>query len=320
MTSGSTGPQPPAVDHLELKAGLLLVVLALLLCGSVLYVLYARGVFEETQELVLVADDSEGVRPGMDLTFSGFPIGRVRRIELAREGTARVIIDIPRKDAPLLRQSSVFTLTRGLVGTTSLKAYTGIPGDPQLPAGAVRRVLVGDATAELPQLVAATRELVQNLTAMSAPGSPLAASLANVEALTRSLSGPRGALGVLFGNEADARKVVAALERAHTLLARLDGLVAKADAQVFGTDGVMQETRATVVAVKATLGDARATLMRVDALLQEAQGVATNARVATTDLGVLRAEIEIYLRKVEHLVDEVNRRWPFARDTELRLP
>jgi phospholipid/cholesterol/gamma-HCH transport system substrate-binding protein len=168
--------------------------------------------------------------------------------------------------------------------------------------------------------VAATRELVQNLTAMSAPGSPLAAGLANVEALTRSLSGPRGALGVLFGNEADARKVVAALERAHTLLARLDGLVAKADAQVFGTDGVMQETRATVVAVKATLGDARATLMRVDALLQEAQGVATNARVATTDLGVLRAEIEIYLRKVEHLVDEVNRRWPFARDTELRLP
>jgi len=44
----------------------------LLLAGSVLYVMYARGVFEPTQRLVLVADDSEGVAVGMDMTFSGF--------------------------------------------------------------------------------------------------------------------------------------------------------------------------------------------------------------------------------------------------------
>lgn len=314
-------PKPtPTVAHLELKAGLLLLLLALLLCGSVVYVMYARGVFEDTQELVLVADDSEGVRPGMDLTFSGFPIGRVRRIELSSDGTARLVIDIRRKDARLLRESSVFTLTRSLVGATSLKAYTGIPTDPDLPEGAVRRVLIGDATAELPQLVAATRELVGNLIAMSAADSPLATSLTHVEGVARKLAGPRGALGVLFGNEADARQVAAALERTNVLLARLNGLVGRADAQVFGTDGLMQETRATVVAAKATLGDARAILLRVDALLQEAQGVASNARVATTDLGALRAEIEVSLRKVEHLVDEVNRRWPFARDTELKLP
>ncbi|HSW07550.1 MAG TPA: mammalian cell entry protein, partial [Aquabacterium sp.] len=41
---------------------------------------------------------------------------------------------------------------------------------------------------------------------------------------------------------------------------------------------------------------------------------------ASTDLGALRAEVEASLRKVEQLVNEVNRRWPFARDTELKLP
>ena len=69
--------RPEAISHLGLKAGLLLAALAVLMVASVLYLLYARGAFEPTQRLVLVADDSEGVVVGMDLTFSGFPIGRV---------------------------------------------------------------------------------------------------------------------------------------------------------------------------------------------------------------------------------------------------
>jgi phospholipid/cholesterol/gamma-HCH transport system substrate-binding protein len=309
----------PPVAHLEFKAALLLVLLLLLLAGSTVYVLYARGVFETTQELVLLADDSEGVRPGMDLTFSGFPIGRVRKIELAPDGAARIVIDIPRKDAHWLRTSSVFTLTRGLVGGTSIKAFTGVPDDPPLPHGAVRRVLIGDASAEIPRLVAAAKDLLQNLTAMTAPDAPLNASLANTQAVTARLK-ERGALAVLFGNDAEAKKVVATLDRTNALLARLNVLTDKADTQVFGTEGVMSETRATIVELKAALADTRATLKRVDAVLEETQAIAANTRAATTDLAALRTEVEVNLRKIEGLVDQVNRLWPFKRDTELKLP
>lgn len=309
----------PPVAHLEFKAALLLVLLLILLAGSTVYVMYARGVFESTQELVLLADDSEGVRPGMDLTFSGFPIGRVRKIELAPDGAARIVIDIPRKDAHWLRTSSVFTLTRGLVGGTSIKAFSGVPDDPPLPDGAVRRVLIGDASAEIPRLVAAAKDLLQNLTALTAPDAPLAASLANTQAVTARLK-ERGALNVLFGNDADAKKVIATLDRTNALLARFNALTDKADAQVFGADGVMNETRATIVALKAALADTRATLKRVDAVLEETQAIAANTRAATTDLGALRTEVEVNLRKIEQLVDQVNRLWPFKRDTELRLP
>ena len=54
-------------------------------------------------------------------------------------------------------------------------------------------------------------------------------------------------------------------------------------------------------------------------MLAEAQAVAGNVRGATTDLGALRSEVDATVRKVEQLVDEVNRKWPFARDTELKL-
>lgn len=319
-------PTPPPVRHLEVKATLLLALLVALLVGSALYVLYARGVFEETQRLVLIADDSEGVQVGMDMTFSGFPIGRVRRIELGGDGAARIIIDVPKKDAHWLRESSVFTLVKSLVGGTAIRAYSGILSDPPLPDGAERRVLAGDATAEIPRLMSAVRDLLQNLTALSRSDAALAGTLANLQTATDRLKGRHGALGVLFGNDEDASKLIAALDRTNALLARVDGLAArvdgvvgKADEQIFGAEGVMPETRAAIVQLNGALADARNTLRQADRLLAEAQAVAANAKVASADLGTLRAEVEASLRKVERLVDEINRKWPFARDTELEL-
>jgi phospholipid/cholesterol/gamma-HCH transport system substrate-binding protein len=326
-TDMSATPEPPetpsaaaAVPHLALKATALLVLMLALVCGSALYVMYARGVFEATQRLVLIADDSEGVVAGMDLTFSGFPIGRVRRVELGPEGNARILIDVPRADARWLRTSSVFTLVRSLVGGTNLRAFSGILTDPPLPDGAERTVLGGDATAEIPKLISAARDLLQNLNVITAAGSPLSESLGGVQTLTEKLKGPDGALGVLLGGDAERRKVLLTLDRTNALLARLDGLAAKTDAQVFGSAGVMPEARATVVELRGLLGDARASIKKVDAVLQEAQAVGANARVATTDLGALRSEVDSSLRKVEQLINEVNRKWPFARDTEVKLP
>ena len=320
LAAAVPAPPPAPIAHLELKAALLLGLLALLLAGAVAFLLYARGAFEPTQQLVLMADDSEGVVVGMDLTFAGFAIGRVRRIELADDGNARILVDVPTKDAHWLRTSSMFTLVRGVVGNTNIRAFSGVLTDPPLPDGAVRTVLRGDATAEIPRMVASARELLENLNKLTAADSPLNAALGQVKTTVERLNGPGGALGVLLGNETESRKLLAALDRTNSLLARLDGLATKADTQVFAKGGVLPEARDTVVQLRALLGDAQNSLKKVDAVLVEAQAVGANARVATTDLGALRTDVELSLRKVEQLVNEVNRKWPFARDTQIKLP
>jgi phospholipid/cholesterol/gamma-HCH transport system substrate-binding protein len=316
----AASPAAPAPAHLEFKATLLLFALLLMVVGAALYLGYARGAFESTQQLVLVADDSEGVSVGMDMTFAGFPIGRVRRIELAPDGNAHIIVDVPLQDAHWLRTSSVYTLVRGVVGNTNIRAYTGVMTDPPLPPDAVRTVLRGDATAEIPRLMAEARQLLQNLNAMSAEGSSVNASLANVKTFTDRLNAPGGAVGALLGGQAQADKLQTALDRTNALLARLNGLATNADTQLFGAAGVMPEVRTTVRQLNAMLGDARASLKRVDAVLEDAKAVSGNARSATADLGALRAQVETSLRNIDQLIAEVNRKWPFARDTELKLP
>jgi len=320
MSEPAAPQPPPEQDHLEVKAVLLLSFMLVLVVASALYVMYARGLFESTQTLVLMSEDSEGVVVGMNLTFSGFPIGRVRRIELAEDGKARIVVDVASKDAHWLRQSSVFTLVRGLVGGTNIRAYTGILTDKPLEDGAVRTVLQGDAGAEVPKLIAAAKDLLESVSTLVSKQGALGASFGNLQTLTARINGPGGALTVLLGGEAEAKKLITALDRTNALLARVDGLAAKADAQVFGEKGVLSETRATVVQLNALLGDARTSLKKVDAVLVEAQAIGANVKDGTSDLKLLRGEVEASLRKVDGLINEINRKWPFARDAEIKLP
>ncbi len=311
------------VANIERKAVALLLFSLALIVGAAIYLMYSRGVFEPTQTLVLTADDSQGVSVGMDMTFSGFPIGRVRRIELAETGSVRILIDVPRKEAHWLRSTSVFTMVSGIVGGTTIKAYSGILTDPQLEDGAERPVLRGDATAEIPQLMASARELLDNLNMMTSQGSALGGVVENVRTLTDNLNGPGGAIKVLTGNEADAKKLATTLDRANQLIARLDAVVAKADKQVMGSGkdaGLVSDVRGAVQQLNSLLADTRQSLTKIDAVLVEAQAVGANAREATTDLGALRGEVEANLRKVESLLADINRKWPFAKDTELKLP
>jgi len=311
------------VAHLRFKVATLMLFTLALIAGSVLYLLHARGVFEPTQSLILTADDSEGVVVGMDMTFSGFPIGRVRRIELAGDGNVHILVDVARRDAHWLRQSSVFTLVRGIVGGTTIKAYSGILDDPPLEDGAERPVLRGDATAEIPHLMANARQLMENLNVLTSADSPLGDAIDKLRGLAVRLNAPEGALGVLMGNPQDAQKIGIALERTNQLLARLDGMAQKADQQVFGAGndpGLMPQVRDSVSQLHALLAETRESLKKADAILADAQAIASNAREATTDLGTLRAEVESSLRKVDGLVNEVQRKWPFARNTEVQLP
>ena len=312
---------------LEFKVKVLLILTVATAVAFVLYVLYARGVFEAKQQLTLVVENAEGVSVGMDLTFSGFAIGRVRRIALGDDGKARVEIDVPRKDAGWLRTTSIFTLERSLVGASRIRVFSANLQDAPLEDHAVRPVLRGDATEELPRMIAALKNTLENIEQMTAGEGSLQASLANVRTITERMGGRQGVLGGVLGGEDNAKKVVAAIDRANALLGslggvatRLDGMLGKTDQRVFGAGGVMDETQKAVAQTNAILGEVRDSLKKVDALLADAQTVSANAKAATTDLGALRAEVDATLRKVANLIDEINRKWPFERQTGIKLP
>lgn len=322
------------VRHLEFKAIVLLAFTVALVVASGWYLMRARGYFEAKQKLVLIADNAEGVVAGMDLTFSGFPIGAVQKVELGELGNVRISIAVRQSDAKWLRTSSIFTLVKGLLGAPQLRAYSGVLTDPALADGAERPVLRGDFNEEVGRVIGAAKGALDNLNEITAAGSELNKAMANLQTFTRKLQSQSGALHAIFGNEQDARKMVLTIERANAALQRVESLVGNADKmvvnadrQVFGADGLATDARALTGDARVAMGqlqtllqDARGSLQRVDTVLKEAQGVGANVREATADLGALRGDVEANLRKIEDLINDLQRKFPFAKEREVQLP
>jgi phospholipid/cholesterol/gamma-HCH transport system substrate-binding protein len=339
-TSPTPAPQPdtpaqksePAgrnvpVKNLELKATLLLAFTVGLILAAALFLVRARGYFDPKQQLVLVTDNAEGVSAGMDLTFSGFPIGTVKRVSLGERGTVQIEIDVAQKDAKWLRTSSVFTLVMPIFGAAQLRAYSGVLEDPPLPAGAQRPVLRGDFNEEIGRVIGSARDVLENLNQMTTGSSELNRSMANLQVFTEKLNGRRGALQAIFGSEEDARKLVAAVERANAAMAQIQSLATRgstlvehADTSLFARGGLSDDAQASLRQLRTLLTDARGSLQKLDAVLTDAQGITGNVRTATEDLGSLRSDVEADLRKIEDLINDLNRKWPFAKERKVELP
>jgi phospholipid/cholesterol/gamma-HCH transport system substrate-binding protein len=332
--SAAPPPRAPLIKNLEFKIGLLLAITVLLGAAFIGYALYSRGAFQATQKLVLTATDVEGVSVGMPISFSGFPIGKVSRLHLTEDGQVRIELAIPSEDARWLRKSSVFTLEKALVGGAKIKAFTTNLKDAPLEDGAVRPLLTGDATKDIPVLVEKVKNILANVETITAAGSPINQTLGHVEVVTGRMAGENGVLQGMMGSPEKAEKVVQALDHANTLLTTLngvslkvDGVLSKTDARLFAKDGVMDQAQASVAKVNAILGDVRESLKKADVILANAQAASGDVKKitgdvaeATTDMGRLRLEIDDSVRKVNHLINEINKKWPFARNVELKTP
>ena len=319
------------------RAKFLIGLTALLLAGAIVFILHARGAFESSQRLTLITDDSEGATVGMSLTFAGFQLGRVTRIRLGEDGNAHIEVDIPQSEAHWLKVSSVFTLERNLLGGTKLKAYSGILEDPLLPDEAVRPLLRGDATADIPKVAGTARELLENLQTLTGSNSPLVRSLEAIEVASQRLASDRGALAVLMGNTQGADQLQVAIGDLQQLIAATNKKVlglqpsstngsSTAGALTGGLPGAptstLESVNKTLQATEATLRKAKESLTKLDAVLDDTKAITRNARAASQDLELLRYEVEASLRTADELMRDVQRVWPLSQDPEkgLALP
>ena len=64
-------------------------------------------------------------------------------------------------------------------------------------------------------------------------------------------------------------------------------------------------------------------MKKLDAVLVNAESISANVNDASSDLGQLRNEVESNLRKIEDMLTDLQRKWPFAKgakEAEVQLP
>ena len=315
------------MNKLHFKVGLFAATSLLLAGAFVVYLLHARGFFEDTFHLQLAAASADGVAAGVPVVFSGIEIGRVTTLGLNEEGGIIIHATFFERNAKWLRENSSFTLDKPIVGGAKIRVDSPDLDAPALPDDATVLLLTSDISKELPALVERVKAVLDNVEYLTRKDGEINATLANVKTVTGRMTGEYGMLESILGSPEKARAVTDSLDKTRALIGKLDGLVVKvdgmagnADQWLFAPDGVAEQTRESLAQIRLMLNDAQSSLKKADAMMTNAVEISADVKEGTQDIAALRSEIDDAVRKANALVNEINKMWPFARDPEVKLP
>ena len=315
------------MNRLHFKVGLFAAVSLLLAGAFMVYLLHARGFFEKTFHLQLAASSADGVAPGVPVVFSGIEIGRVTTLGLNDSGGIVIRAEFLERNAKWLKENSTFILDKPIVGGAKIRVESPDLNAPALPDNATMLLLSSDISKEIPVLVERVKAILANVEHLTRKDGEINATLANVKTVTGRMTGEFGVLEGVLGSPEKARAVTDSLDKTRALITKLDGLALKMDGMAVKTDqwlfapnGVAEHTRESLAQVRLMLNDAQSSLKKADALMSNAVEISANVKEGTQDMAKLRAEIDDAVRKANALINEINEKWPFARDPEVKLP
>jgi phospholipid/cholesterol/gamma-HCH transport system substrate-binding protein len=287
---------------------------SLFLAGVFLvYLLHARGFFEGTFHLQLAAASADGVAPGVPVVFSGIQIGSVTTLGLNDSGGIIIRAEFLERNAKWLKENSTFTLDKPIVGGAKIRVESPDLDAPPLPDNSTVLLLTSDVSKEIPVLVERVKAILANVEHLTRKDGEIHATLANVATVSKRMTGEYGMLEGLLGSPEKARAVTDSLDKTRALITKLDSMTAKTDQWLYAQDGVAEQ-------VRLMLNDAQSSLKQADALMANAVDISADVKEGTQDIASLRAEIDDAVRKANALVNEINKKWPFAREPEVKLP
>lgn len=315
------------MNKLHFKVGLFAIASLLLASIFLVYLLNARGFFEDTFHLQLAAASADDVAPGVPVVFSGIEIGRVTTLGLNDSGGIIIHTEFLGRNAKWLKENSTFTLDKPIVGGAKIRVDSPDLNAPALPDNSTMLLVTSDISKEIPALVERVKAILDNVEHLTRKDGEINATLVNVKTVTGRMTGEYGMLESILGSPEKARALTDSLDKTRALITKLDGLAlkmdglaSKADQWLFAQDGVAEQTRASLVQVRLMLNDAQSSLKKADALMTNAVAISADLKEGTQDIAALRTEIDDAVRKASALVNTINKKWPFARDPEVKLP
>ncbi len=324
------------MNKLHFKVGLFAAASLLLAGIFVVYLLHARGFFDKIFHLQLAAVSADGVAPGVPVVFSGIEIGRVTTLGLNENGGIIIHTEflsrnakwlkenssflLDKRNAKWLKENSSFLLDKPIVGGAKIRVDSPDLSAPALPDNATMLLLTSDISKELPALVERVQAILTNVEYLTRKDGEINATLANVKTVTGRMTGEYGILESVLGSTDKARAVTDSLDKMRALMTKLDALAAKTDQWLYAPGGVAEDTRKSLAQVRLMLSDAQSSLKKADAVMANAVEISANLNDGTQNITQLRTEIDDAVRKANDLINEINKKWPFAHEPEVKLP
>ena len=305
----------------ELKVGLYVVITTLLILASTGYVAYKKGVFETVATYTLSSKSGEDLTEGMPVTFAGFTIGRVQTLELSESGSVLVKIRVLQRHTKWIRVDSAFIISKPLIGSPRLIIVTENVKSPPLSTREIREVVT---VSDINETIKKVQPLIERINHIAANIEKLTGNLADPQGdvnkilksagkITENLASKKSILEMAVGNEESVKSIHGGLKKVKDITEHVDAILKKTDAGVYGPEGLIPQ-------VNGILRDLLVKLDTLNKTIDNINKISTDAADSTTDLKILRGEIDAAVKSIGDLASELDRKIPFKKEPEIKLP
>jgi phospholipid/cholesterol/gamma-HCH transport system substrate-binding protein len=250
-----------------------------LVLASVLVLIYVlrlyqqtAGPFDQSFRLQAIAPRAHGLEIDSPVTMAGLKIGRVIGISVTPENTIKLELEMQGKYHERVRDDSLASLSRPLIGSSFIDISMGTPSRPEIPSGGYIGLTtlpdINDVVAGLAPKLEKVDAILDNVTLASADFKALIRQVGqDVEPLKRSM----------VNVEKTTAEAAAAAAAAKALVAGVDRTVGEARQAV-------ADAGKAVGQLNAILADVKQGTARVDTLVGRADNILANGEAISADL------------------------------------
>lgn len=278
----------------EFKVGLFIVLTAIVILMSLLYLAYEKGFFEKVFTFTLSSKSGDGFTEGMPVVISGFNIGKVHALELNDKGIVLIRIKIPERHVKWVKKNSTFILYRPLIGASRIIVITNSLYSPQLPENKIPEVEIVN---DINDVITKVPPLIEKITLIAA----------NLETLSKNLANPKGDFNRTLNN------VTKVTDNLDNILEKVDKIADKTDTQLFGKDGTLPQ-------INNILKDIIGKLEKLNTTVDNINKISQDASEGMKDFRTLRSDIDDTVNAIDGIVNKLDDLISSKKDPEFKAP
>jgi len=281
------------IKKVEFKVGLFIVITSLLIAAGLTYLAYSKGLFAKEFTYILSSKSGEDLIEGMPILFSGIKIGKVEKLELNEQGIVMIKIKIPERHVKWLRTNSTFSLNKPLIGSPRLVVTTENLNSPPLSSRDVREITTIN---DINETIKKAQPIIEKVDKV----------IANVERITANIAKKDSFVEMALGKPESVQSV-------HETIGKVRDILVKTDDQMYGDNGA-------IPLIRKILKDLLVKLEKINAAVDNVVKISGDTADSTKDLKLLRAEIDATVNSIGNLVNELDKKMPFKKEPEIKLP
>ncbi|HLA04534.1 MAG TPA: MlaD family protein, partial [Syntrophales bacterium] len=312
----------------ELKVGLFLIISTMLIAASIGYVAYRKGFFAKVYTFTLSSKSGEDLTEGMPVVFSGFKIGTVHALELSDDGSVIIKIKIPERHVKWIRMDSTFIVNKPFIGSARIVVVTdnlqSAVLSPKKAAEVVNVSDINEAIKKLQPLLEKVDKIAGNIEILTKniadPKGNVHKILANAENLTANLAQKKSFLEMAISDRESIDAIHAALKKTRDITTQVEAILQRVDKMAGKTDDMVYGEEGALPTVIKALKDVLAKLEKLNTTIDNINKISNEAADSTSDLKVLREQIDAAVTSLDNLATELEKKIPFKKAPEIKLP